>query len=786
MSIQPVTPDQLELFTIKTNPSREYSSSSNGVTGSVNVFARRSLFEKEPAPLAAFLDSARSDSNLEMTRLDIVAGSRNQSDISSKLSSYLNSVNLQASSVRKFAAVDISRIIPPSDFNSDTLKKLFIKDVLNPYYRSTGPSYHWATTNYWSLNFFTASSITQPPVLIYPDSQTAVNTGFITGNYALPADWTFDFYIKPRYSLGAPGLEFKAGTICHVSSCYAVSLVTGSSKDPLGYSDKFRILLQLSHSADVSPSSAVPGSRPYDLIFLSNDNSLIKDAWHHVVIRWGTSNLNSGTGSFVIDGKENGKFVIPSSSVCPVVSPTFTNSSALFIGNFYEGNNSGNNAVSRFFAADVSNRDGLNQLDPTTSVDAPTVYKFNHPLNAEIHDLSIKRYYMVDSDIQVSDSKGPADTSFNQTAFYLPPFFTTESPTRRLVGTYGGIPQTPFFSVDGNTQDIFNTAMSFGVAGHYMNLENFVCDFANRRWPRLLNLTASEILTTTPIPETADTINYRSAGTAARNLLVLPCDDGNFYPNYEILAWQTASLKYGNDIGANDFSWINLDNLVTSSKTSIAITSTSGSLFDRFVGASPESSSLDPGSALAILQRTKDPSSNEVVIFDVSSLFYGNRIFPGSLTLTDSSLSSSAGRVSVTLKDDGLGNLYRNDTVTSASVWNSVGNVYYNEGLILIKNPALFYFGKTTFNLSFKGDQSIHVLKINAFVKSGQLNSSSNPSFLPVDASGYPNDPQQKFVYISNVNFHDENLNVVSKSQLAQPIVKRDGDRYLIKFKIDF
>ena len=52
MSIQRVTPDDFETFTIETNPRRTYiSSSTDGVTGSLYLFARRSTFQKEPYPL---------------------------------------------------------------------------------------------------------------------------------------------------------------------------------------------------------------------------------------------------------------------------------------------------------------------------------------------------------------------------------------------------------------------------------------------------------------------------------------------------------------------------------------------------------------------------------------------------------------------------------------------------------------------------------------------------------------------------------------------------------------
>ena len=67
----------------------------------------------------------------------------------------------------------------------------------------------------------------------------------------------------------------------HLSSTFAISLVTGSRRDEFGYPSAFRIMLQLSHSADVSPSlvtynkNSSSGSRkddanyPNNLIFLS-------------------------------------------------------------------------------------------------------------------------------------------------------------------------------------------------------------------------------------------------------------------------------------------------------------------------------------------------------------------------------------------------------------------------------------------------------------------------------------------------------------------------------------
>ena len=120
---------------------------------------------------------------------------------------------------------------------------------------------------------------------------------------------------------------------------------------------------------------------------------------------------------------------------------------------------------------------------------------------------------------------------------------------------------------------------------------------------------------------------------------------------------------------------------------------------------------------------------------------------------------------------------------------NSIGNIFYDEGVVLIKSPHLYFFGKDQYEMSFKGEQNIHSLKYEVLAPPGLLNSSSNPSYAPLKeslrASGDPTD-NDIFVYISNINFHDENLNVIAKATLAQPALKREGEKILFKVGFDF
>lgn len=819
MAIIPINADDFENFSIVTTPRRYFSSSSAGVTGSVYLYARRSEIERDAALKSAFIDGKFQDAAVD----DVIKGLQSkcitQGNHYAKFDSYLDYVN-QLGTRDRSKTLGIVRFTPPSTFNSNTLRKLVTKDLLYTYYRATSPNMQWAYTNYHALNFFSSSYVHSSSVLLYPNaSDSRDSMGYVSGCYTPYDQFSFDFYVNPRYTTLTSGSQFTAGTILHLSSCYAVSIITGSSRDHTDKPNAFRLLLQLSHSADICPSLAVQGTYPNDLVFISDDNCLVRNSWHHVVIRWGTNTINNGTGSFNIDGVDRGLFVVPSASIAPRPFLTTGNPDLLCVGNFYEGNNSGINASACFFATDPSIREGVTELLNSTGINEPANYVFRHPLNAELHDVSIRSKYLTNQDIAVSQSNGPSafDDSF---LFYVPPYFTRISPIRKSVSGFGGVLQTPFFAIDGATDDPFNVAMSFGVGGFYVNLENFTRDFVNDQYPRAFHMTASVIDSNVSQAQSANSILYNDQDVRKANLLIMPCDDGNFTPNYQLLATEDDTTKYVDSLGCTNYSLITLENLLATSSLLIHPSSEamnsgetqSTDFSDQLVGFTPERPNLSAGAAfnrflresneavsagtytqgvqadapLAIYQRTLDSSSNQVVFFDVSNMLYGMRIQPGTLTISDPSLSGSFSRMSVTLKDDGNGNIYRADSDTPHATWNSVGNVFYAEGIIVIKSPHLCMFGKDAFEVEFKGEQNVHVLGIDVLADVNTAFSSSNPSFKALPPSGYANDPDKDFTYISNIYLHDDNYNVIGKATLAQPFMKRRGDRVMFRIKFDF
>jgi len=247
--------------------------------------------------------------------------------------------------------------------------------------------------------------------------------------------------------------------------------------------------------------------------------------------------------------------------------------------------------------------------------------------------------------------------------------------------------------------------------------------------------------------------------------------------------------RFVDDFGNKNFSFVSLRDMVDTSNLLPQIPDsdeTKGSLLAPLMGATPEDPGVSPGNILTVLERQHDPSSNEVVFFDVSNMFYGDRIEPGTVIIEDLAVSGSGDRMTFKLKDNEQGNLYRADSVLPHATWSSVGNVLYEEGIIVIKTPHMPFFGKDSFKIQFSGGRSVYTLEILIPAGPSLLNSSSNPTYQELAPSNYSSETAEKFTYLTGINLHDNNLNVIARAHLAQPIIKREDDRMTVRLRIDF
>ena len=834
MSFVKITPDFLDVVSLELHPSYKYASSSLGETGTVKVKPRpdkilkdvyKPMSGSEGEDETGAVEEAPENLEYHLYELITSASAESLTDVESMIEEYMTLVNERDLSPRNDKDMGVFRFDPPFFFTENTEIKNIVRKNLMPSYNLDYDHCGFTFTNYNSLNFFTSDNVPSDSVLMFPTPPGPGDENH-GGRYVPDGAFSVDFYINPRYQNEDSSVEFKAGTILHLSSTLAVSLVSGSSTDENGKANGFRIMLQMGEDAEIAPSEinhSLIGT--YDKTFLSEDNSLKHNHWHHVSIRWGTNVVNMGSGSIRIDESSETYFNVNEATVTPTEAELSAAGKGdidiLFIGNFYEGTNTGDNRTERFFWGDAPLAgtspgflidDGLiwgddgtvgsinfPQSSFTDRIDADDFdWTFDHPLQAELQELKLYSRHLSTSEVDGFETTNP--TPFNMTGslmFYLPPSFAEETNEREVL-------VSPFQTITTTTDDPFNVSMSFGVGGFMLNLENFTKEFRHGIHPRLFNLTGSRIDTTTIDVDTtaysdasadgsttssgslANEFIYATGSLRKRNLSILPSDNGLFNPTYSHLEGYSQD-KFKNQLGNVDISKVSIDNLLPMDSLFPGLIQTSkSSLASQIMGVSPENPGVSPGSVLTIFQRTRDNSSNEITIFDISNLTYGNQIEPDTFMMYDSALTGSDGKVSMVLKDNGRGSLYRADCLTKQATWSNVGNIFYEEGIAIVKAPTIPFFGIDQHELTFKGSQNLHIMTVDAKAKAGQINKSTNPSYLPVSASFDANNPDNSFVYITGINYHDENLNVIMRTNLTQPIKKKDEDEYVFRTKMDW
>ena len=78
-------------------------------------------------------------------------------------------------------------------------------------------------------------------------------------------------------------------------------------------------------------------------------------------------------------------------------------------------------------------------------------------------------------------------------------------------------------------------------------------------------------------------------------------------------------------------------------------------------------------------------------------------------------------------------------------------------------------------------------MTVDCYSDSLKETESSNSTWSPtLSASNLQNDSDKQYTYIGEVLLHDENLNVIARASLGQPVMKRTGDRLLFKVPISY
>lgn len=195
-------------------------------------------------------------------------------------------------------------------------------------------------------------------------------------------------------------------------------------------------------------------------------------------------------------------------------------------------------------------------------------------------------------------------------------------------------------------------------------------------------------------------------------------------------------------------------------------------------------------------------------VVDIPSAFYGKQIAPNSVSMTCRAMSG-IGLVR-TIIDDGRGGLFISGSVCSSSIankedyrgveWNKVGNVFYNEGLIVIKDPTILDFGgindsnqvnslqpRDVFQLSFRGTTNLPTKTLMCRIDRGEINASLNSTFYEEqEDSSKIKAHASSSIYITTVGVYNSDHELVGVARLAEPVRVRPRDRLNIKIKCDF
>lgn len=198
----------------------------------------------------------------------------------------------------------------------------------------------------------------------------------------------------------------------------------------------------------------------------------------------------------------------------------------------------------------------------------------------------------------------------------------------------------------------------------------------------------------------------------------------------------------------------------------------------------------------------REPNSL-IYILKISSQLFGDRVVPGSL-----SISTELGNESLTLVDDSSGNLFVEGTETQ------VGNVFYSNGiLVLTRRPGdIFEFPTFTvwpdytfeeaiieegsrdstfpdydlsifdyifqdFDIEFRNETVNYENEVTASVEPDEFGATTNSSVLREDDIDRP--------YISTVGLYDNDFELVAVGKLSSPIQKPESTPLTVVVRFD-
>jgi len=183
-------------------------------------------------------------------------------------------------------------------------------------------------------------------------------------------------------------------------------------------------------------------------------------------------------------------------------------------------------------------------------------------------------------------------------------------------------------------------------------------------------------------------------------------------------------------------------------------------------------------------------------VISISQGICGEGIKPGSVVLTDKSTAKT-----IKLKDDERGNLYAVDPFLSqsnnspSSSTNHIGNVFYNHGLIVLKETSSYSasclytdVATSNFNLEFKSMTTINSKEYVVTLEPNEFMTTTNPTAGDGSGSLAPNITAKNgwTPYLTTIGLYDSQNRLLMIARLSQPIKRSKKLPLTIKLRYDY
>jgi len=625
---------------------------------------------------------------------------------------------------------------------------------------------------------------------------------------------TFEFWIKPCKEQTLPG------TIVSLRNNYGICLIPDSTSFKDGIPQKFKIGIYAQSKVD----SGTPPSNSDASVAAAGGGihvttaQLNLDTWHHVVIRYGSLFNNGLLNVYLdsvsmlatnIDGKYDG--ASRTTGIFDVTASTNAGST-LLVGGWPAVNDEEKGWGVYASHQEVRPMNGSNPTYSHSLADGKGVVP-QRTLKSELKELRI--WNTARTEQEQLASKKTSLTSTSGLRVYIPFFFDPRSDTpqwNRLahIPNENNPKNTTEFYENGTSESLNSTKLSYNPVqyctnnGHivgmpFINVHSHLREYVHGSYPVIYQHDQLDDSSNTSVYPSVLDDTPSSAGLnyfikhwqtfkwlRAINSMILPSDCEDFDCKFDL-------------VQANGHNYIDKNYLQlngpgvgsTSSKYELL------SFFDDEIFAIQDAVvAIDPsrntfGGKTEQYQTQALSAEGKFVdndfltplstIISVPQIYYGNRIQPDSVELKFI-LNEQGKEITIV---DFEGTLYRKDLGLD-HIKSKVGHIDYANGVICIFSPLLTSLGLDNFDLKLKGEKNLHVMQIDIPCPAGVANKSQHPSYKKLRPSANANETDSNLTYISSIYLHDENLNIIGKVNLAQPMQKREEDSFIFRVKVDF